>query len=220
MPKYQIIENCHNYYERDEVSNSDLSAMEEQLSANDAWVADKTAAYRFGSLLDAIITEPERVDFRTKTIDGIPAIPEEWARALKMRKSFLSDEVCKMILRESKGQVVTTADVEFEFEGQKFVLPCRSKWDFFMPVMGYGADLKSTTATTQEQFEAACMMFNYDRQRAFYMNIIGSDYDVLIGISKVNFKVFKKFIKRGDSFFNSGMDKINSLAWKYYMLFG
>ena len=47
-----------------------------------------------------------------------------------------------------------------------------------------------------------------------------SKQDVLIGISKKNFKVFKVPIKRGDEMFNSGMEKVNELTFKWWQLFG
>jgi hypothetical protein len=42
------------------------------------------------------------------------------------------------------------------------------------------------------------------------MDIAGSDQDVLIGVSKVNYKVFKVPIRRGDELFNSGFKSITS----------
>lgn len=89
-----------------------------------------------------------------------------------------------------------------------------------MPSMNWGGDIKSTSATTQAQFESAVRQFDYDRQRFFYMNIAGSDKDVLIGISKENFRVFKVFIKRGDELWESGRQKCMELAFKYWTMFG
>lgn len=215
---YQVIENCSDYFNRPEVSNSDLSSLDAELSAKDPVGGDKVAAYRFGSLLDAIITEPERIDFLKQTSDESPVDPKEWNKALKMRKAFFSDSFCNNILKSSLPQVVMVADVVLDVDGFKFSLPMRCKWDFFTDFLG--ADLKSTVATTQEQFEAACIMFQYDRQMAVYMEISGVDQVVLIGVSKVNYKVFKKFIKRGDPFHQSGMEKFKVLALKHYMLFG
>ena len=86
--------------------------------------------------------------------------------------------------------------------------------------MKMGGDIKSTTATTQEQFEAAITHFDYHRQRAFYMTLSGHPRDVVIGISKKNFKVFKVFIKRGDPLFEKGMEEFRMLAYKYFTLFG
>ncbi|MFO7935108.1 MAG: hypothetical protein R6U78_13635, partial [Bacteroidales bacterium] len=83
----------------------------------------------------------------------------------------------------------------------------------------YGGDIKSTVCRTQEEFETSIDFFDYDRQRAVYMTIAECDYDVLIGISKINLKIFKKFIKRDDETFKRGMNKFRYLAYKYYTLF-
>ena len=217
---YRVIENCSDYFGRAEVSNSDLGWLDSQTNAKDEVGGDKTAAYAFGTLLDALITEPERINHINKTLDGNPIEPKDWDKAIKMRKSFLSDPFCVKLLEMSSFQTVMVRDVEFDFEGNKFTLPLRCKWDFFMNPMAYGGDLKSTTATTQEQFEAACHLFHYPRQRAFYMTVAECDFDVLIGISKVNYKVFKVFIRRDGNFFKTGYDELNRLAWKYYLMFG
>jgi hypothetical protein len=49
------------YYSRPEVSNSDLSALKNYFMPKD-YVMDVTAAYRFGNLIDSLITEAHRCD--------------------------------------------------------------------------------------------------------------------------------------------------------------
>jgi hypothetical protein len=99
-----------------------------------------------------------------------------------------------------------------------FSLPVRCKWDFWMPSVQYGADLKSTVANNQKQFEEASRYFDYDRQRYFYMMIGAARQDILIGISKENFQVFKIPIRHGDDFWKSGKEKALELAFKYYLM--
>ena len=45
------------YYQRSEVSNSDLTALKELLHPRPMF-GDREAAFRFGSIVDAIITGP------------------------------------------------------------------------------------------------------------------------------------------------------------------
>jgi hypothetical protein len=113
-----------------------------------------------------------------------------------------------------------TGIVKLDYEGIFFELTMRCKYDLWADVLRYGGDIKSTTATTQKQFEEACRHFDYDRQRAVYMTLSGAQKDVLIGISKVNLKVFKLFIDRKSEFYLSGMQKFRELAFKYWTLFG
>lgn len=208
------------YFSQPEVSNSDLSWLKKYEQPVDV-VHDIEKAYRFGTLVDAIVTEPHKVNYFKRTVEGveIPYTEEEFEKAKKMLHAFRGDPLCMQILKTGAFQTVHKKRRAFHFEGVNFEMDVRCKWDFFFPNMGWGLDLKSTTATTQKQFEEACRYFDYDRQRAWYMDIAGSDKDMLIGISKVNFKVFKVHIKRGDDFYMSGLEKYNSLAFKYWMLF-
>lgn len=73
-------------------------------------------------------------------------------------------------------------------------------------------DLKSTFASTQKQFDEAIDFFDWDRSRAWYMDIAGSRQDFIYGISKKNQKVFKAFIKRGDTIYQKGKEKYEELA--------
>jgi hypothetical protein len=52
------------------------------------------------------------------------------------------------------------------------------------------------------------------------MTLAGSDQDMLIGVSKKNLKVFKVPIKKGGALYNSGMQKMEDLTFKYWQLFG
>jgi hypothetical protein len=207
------------YYSRPEVSNSDLSWLKEQLSSRPGR-PDPTAAYSFGRLIDAMITEPERVNFTLRTLDGVEVSRDDFKRAEAMKRAFFADEVCRGLIAGAQGQAVMSKNREFDYGGYKFTLPCRCKWDLWRGDLGWGGDIKSTSATTQAQFDNAARYFDYDRQRAWYMDIAGSDRDVLLGISKSNFKVFKISIFRDSDFYRNGFQKYNELAAKWHMLFG
>ncbi len=205
-----------NYYSRPEVSNSDLSELKKALFGGDNY--DPTNAYKFGRLIDCMITEPDKVDEYQLKCDG-DQYEKETAR--QMRRAFMRDELCRTMLSNSVTQkVMVNSKMNFTYEGVPFSLPVRCKWDLWMTGFNYGGDIKSTAATTQKQFEEACRHFDYDRQRWWYMNIAGSNQDILIGISKVNFQIFKVPIRRGDDFFNSGKNKAEYLAFKYWQLYG
>lgn len=206
------------YYERNEVSNSDLSWL------NSYWKPEmdevvKQKAYKFGSLIDAIITEPETVDYFKYTVGQVQYSQEDFEKGIEMKKSFMKDDLAKHILTQSETQKVMIRSKNFNYDDVDFMLNVRCKWDLWMPNLGWGGDLKSTTATTQKQFEEAVRFFDYDRQRAWYMDIAGSNQDVLIGVSKVNHKVFKVPIRRDDELYKSGLRKYNELAFKWWALF-
>jgi len=207
------------YFGRLEVSNSDLHDLDRMLrgSYDDR---DPTNAYKFGTLIDAIITEPETVDYYKRTCHGEQYTVEEFEQAKKMRDAFRRDPIAKQLLPLCDFQKICIGPVSLKYETIEFELYMRCKYDLWMRSLNYGGDIKSTTATTQAQFEAACKYFHYDQQRAVYMTQSGAKHDVLIGISKVNFKVFKLFINKGDAFYNSGMEKFTDIAFKWWTLFG
>jgi hypothetical protein len=209
------------YYSRSEVSNSDLTALHKVLVGD---VSDPTDAYRFGSLIDAMLTEPDKVNYFDFAVDGERYKEEEFQKAGEMRKAFMRDEFARKMLEFSSPQAIMIAHRNFEYD-YDFELDVRCKWDMWMESFGWGGDIKSTTATTQKQFEAAVEYFDYDRQRAWYMDIarekgFKADKDVLIAISKKNFKVFKVTIQRGDSLYKRGVEKYTKLAFDYWRYFG
>ncbi|WP_088656230.1 PD-(D/E)XK nuclease-like domain-containing protein [Geofilum rhodophaeum] len=206
------------YYGRSEVSNSDLSWLKNQLHPRD--MPDPTNAYKFGTLIDCMLTEPHKVNYSLLQCDGEQYTSEEFETASEMRKAFLKDDFCRQLLEHSTPQMVMVKNQQFEVDGFKYMLPIRSKWDIWMQLFKWGADIKSTTAKTQKQFIDAIYHFDHDRQRAFYMTNGDSKQDMLIGISKYNFEIFKVPITRADGMFKSGMNKVNDLTFKWWQLFG
>lgn len=208
-----------NYYARPEVSNSNLSWLKDQLSGVDR--PDPTNPFKFGRLIDCMITEPEKVNYFNYTCGEDQHTKEDFGIAEKMKKSFFKDPLCQLLVKHAEFQKeMIRKDVSFRFNSLEFKLDCRCKWDLWLQNQNFGGDIKSTTATTEEGFKKACDFFDYDRQRAWYMNIAGSRKDVIIGISKENFKVFKVFIEFGDPFFVSGVQKYEYLAFEWFKRFG
>lgn len=207
------------YYSRAEVSNSDLSFLQNYFM-NKEQLYDLEAAYRFGNLIDCMITENHRCDHLNFRVDGEQFTHYEWDCARKMLKSFNEDPFCAQLLKHSTGQMVVAKTMQMHYEGIDFELPCRCKFDLNAKnTLKITADIKSTTATTQAQFEASIEYFNYDKQAAYYMDLDGIDKHMLIGISKKNFKIFKVPVVRGDALYNSGKEKYTEWAFKYWYLF-
>jgi hypothetical protein len=181
---------------------------------------DPTKAYAFGNLIDAMLTETNRVDYYRFTLDGEAMDKADFERAERMKEAFYKDKFCRMIAEKADGQKKMSERKEMNYNGFDFALNCRCKWDLWRNDWGWGGDIKSTTAETQSQFEAACKHFDYDRQRAWYMDIAGAQRDVLIGISKKNFKVFKIAINRESNFYKDGKEKYLDLAFRWNVMFG
>lgn len=215
-----VTSNSDPYFNRSEVSNSDLTALKKYWMP-ESMAIDYEKAYRFGTLIDAMITEPDKLDYYQFSISGsdYSYTEDEFKKAKLMKRAFDAHPLCKSMLQQSSMQHVMARSMNIEYGSFSFQLNVRCKWDLWMNISNWGGDIKSTVATTQKQFEEACRYFDYDRQRAWYMDIAESDKDVLIGISKVNYKIFTIPIKRGDSFYTSGKNKYRELAFRHWCLF-
>lgn len=216
------MKNPDSYYDRAEVSNSDLTELKNLLHPKQQF-GDKDAAFRFGSLVDAIITEPDRVDYLRLTVDDERFTQEEFDHAQDMHNSLRSearhDQFLATVLKQAETQrFMVNKQQPFDYCSFHFHLDTRCKWDWFMPVAGFGGDLKTTFASSQKEFDEAVDFFDWDRSRAWYMDIAHSDYDFIYAISKKNSKVFKKFIRRGDDIYKRGREKYEELAFQYWCL--
>ena len=214
--------NPDEYYNRSEVSNSDLTELK-NLRHPRMQFGDKEAAFRFGTLVDAIITEPDRVNYYRFTVDDVQYTEDEFRHAQEMFKSLRMearhDQFLAKVLEIAETQrFMVNKQQQFEYGGLQFTLDTRCKWDWFLPVMNFGGDLKTTFAASQKEFDEAVDFFDWDRSRAWYMDIAGSDRDFIYAISKRNGCVFKKFINRGDEIYNRGKDKYEELAFQYWCL--
>lgn len=108
----------------------------------------------------------------------------------------------------------------FNYAGFEFSLDVRCKYDLYSDLLKWGGDLKTTACTTFTQFMEAVKHFDYDRSRAWYMDISGADKDLIIGVSKVNHKVFIVPVVRGGEIYNQGREKYQELAFRWWSLFG
>ena len=210
------------YYSRKEVSNSDLTELKNLLYPR-AQYGDKEAAFKFGSLVDAIITEPSKVNYYRHTVDDVQYTTADFELAEAMYKSLKmearKDPHLDFVLKNSSTQKFMVNQAQrFEYGNFSYYLDVRCKWDWWLESLNYGGDLKTTAAESQKQFDDAMDHFDWDRSRAWYMDIAGSERDFIYAISKKNCKVFKKFIKRGDDIYNRGREKYEELAFKWWML--
>ena len=208
------------YYEHPFTSNSALSKLKAQLSGRDQYESED--AFAMGSLVDAMLTQPVRVDYFKKKLVDDPYIftDAQIAVARKMKVSALNDSFVRRMISCSQYQVpFYTKGVKFQHKGIDIWMDCKCLYDFISPVAGIGGDYKSTLCTTEPAFANAVDLFDYDRARVFYMLQSGMKRDVIIGVSKkAPYRVFKVFIEQGDVIWNRGMEKLSEIVFKKYML--
>lgn len=215
--------NDENYRLFPAVANSDLGWLQETFYMDLQKKFDLTAAYANGTLIDCMITEAHRVDYYRHKILGeeYNYTKHEFDNARKMKDAFMKDPLCVSMLQNCSFQHISyNPEFEIEYDGLKFTLPMKCKWDLFPKTINLSGDIKSTVATTQKQCEAAFKHFEYDRSRALYMDLENRDNDLVIFISKVNHKIFKIPIRRNDDNYNSGKKKYQELAYRWFTMFG
>lgn len=219
-----IIVPSYNYYERGEVSNSDLTALKNLLHPR-IMFGDREAIFRFGSLVDALITESDKVNHYSRTIadDPVPYSEAEWQHAMEMRSALLDEAnrdpfLLKVLSTAHTQTAMVNPEQPLEYGMFPFSLPVRCKWDWWLHECNFGGDLKTTFASTQKEFDEAIDFFDWDRSRAFYMDIARSERDFIYAISKKNCRVFKHFIRRGDATYQRGRAKYEELAFQYWCL--
>jgi len=216
------------YYSRSEVSNSDLTSLKLQLHPQLDFVKpkDKQLAFHLGTLVDAFVTEPAKANHFRKTVDNEQYTDKEWrwgkAQLDKIRKAAKKDPFLDHVLKTADGQRWFANPCQhFDVGCYSFDLPTRCKFDWWLG--SFGGDLKTTTATSQDQFENAIDFFDWDRSRAWYMDLthainpLFGNQDFIYAVSKTTNKVFFKKIIRGDETYERGKEKYLELAFKYWL---
>lgn len=186
--------NPDSYYSRPEVSNSDLTELKNYLYPR-AQYGDKEKAFKFGTLVDALITENERVRYDKLMVDDYVYTKDEFELGLEMRKALRKeaekDQFLAVVLAQSDTQkFMVNKQQEFFYGNFVYHLDTRCKWDWWLSSFNFGGDLKTTFAESQTQFDEAIDFFDWDRSRAWYMDIAGSKQDFIYAISKKNCRIF------------------------------
>ena len=187
------------------LSNSGLTKVEDWLKGNmDKVIPEK--AFRFGSMVDAMLTQPDELE--------PDATDEELLKAIKVRDAIKSHPLGKVLLDQAEPQVILTNEIRIEFEGIEKIVLAKCMYDGLLEKMRIGKDDKTTAARTMVQFESSIDRFHYDRQAYWYMEVGQLDRFVFIGASKTKIgEVFIKIIKRGDPLWLSGREKASALAY-------
>lgn len=203
------------YFAHPYLNNSTLSKLKSREDSG-PWLQKY---YAFGTLTHAAILQPFRLNLIKNTLDGNSIEQEAITRVLLMKASFFKDPFCKNIHEScSKEVAMLNPNTQFEFNGKRFSIDTKRKYDLFSYSLGYGGDVKATKATTQAEFEKVVDELDYDRGRVFYAKGSGATRDVIIGISKVNYKIFKVLMQVGCRHWKRGEEKLNALAYKYWEL--
>lgn len=211
-----------NYFSHPFCSNSALSKLGRTIGMFPDLDIDTFNAYRLGSLFDAVVTEPQKLDLIQYRIfeTDYTFTAQEYENSRLMHRSLQNEKMYQefMKCKPELQKEIYQPSFPFEFEGFSFMLDVKAKLDFFVP--GIVSDLKSTFATTKKQFESAFLQFSYPRQMVLYCRLTGAKKAIVFGVSKVNRKVFVIVMQEGDHLWRIGEKELNHMAFKYYMSYG
>ena len=111
--------NPDTYFLRKEVSNSDLTELKNFLYPRTQY-GDKEKAFKFGTLIDAMITEQDRVNYYKLTVDDVVYTKEDFELATEMKKALRmearKDQFLAQVLEKSDTQkFMINKNQEFEY---------------------------------------------------------------------------------------------------------
>ena len=192
------------------LSNSGLSRVADRLEG----AMDKPMpinAFRFGSMVDAILTQPDEL------ADDLT--DAELKAGLRLSEAVKAHPLARTLLAHAEPQVIISRTLTIDLEGIEKEVLAKCMLDGAILKMKIGKDDKTTSERTYAGFLKAIERFNYDRQAYWYMEVAELDRFVLIGISKTKpGEVFIHIIKRGDEMWTKGKEKASVLAYYHDLL--
>lgn len=208
------------YFDHPYISNSKLSAFGAELGILPSFEASeekRLEAFRFGTLFDLYETEPERIDYLNGKLIGTDYrfYQKDISKVKIMSKHLRQSTVYNRLLSLNPDFQKEIYKENFTLDNVNFI-NFKAKLDLFLP--GLVIDLKTTDCTSQNQFENTCEMFGYFRQMLFYMALTESKKSVLIGVSKINYKVFTVHFSENHPKYQETMETCRMLIFKYLFL--
>lgn len=113
--------------------------------------------------------------------------------------------------------VAALPEIPQYWDDEQTGLPCKSQLDLLLPGEALIADVKTTSASSRAEFLGNCLMYEYDRQAAYYIDgcrAAGHPIDrfILFAIQKQKpHQVFVVDMKADDPFVENGRRKYGKL---------
>lgn len=209
-----------NYFALPSVSNSNLIALRKAFYLAEE-TFDPSQVYKFGSLVDAMLTEPNRVNYWYFSLDEdgkqVYYTPEEFELAKALTKQCMKDPIIVQFVNSGQSQHVIERLMKFTFEGNEYEIMGRCKFDSLLPKIKTGLSYKTTACTTRKAFIQSIEHFHYDQQEAWYMDLAEIDRDWIKAVSKNTKEIFTVAVQRGDELYERGRQKYSLWAYKWLM---
>jgi hypothetical protein len=137
----------------------------------------QSAVFAFGDAVHKAVLEPQNFKQEDYKDFGL-----DWKTFDGMVKGCNENARLQEYLAYSFKEVIHFFDMQ--------ELPCKGKIDLVHLGHSLIVDLKTTSATTYEDFAKTVKTYQYDRQMAFYCDACGAKKAIVVGISKKNFELF------------------------------
>lgn len=209
------------YFDYPNCSNSQLSQLAREIRGED-FAPLPLEAFRKGNLFDAVVTEPEKIDLESMTMQTSngtePFTKAEYIACTRMHQALKADPTAALIMNHSSTQVevydypitVTTCGLEFTIE-------FKGKLDFYWETGSVVTDLKSTKAPSLEAFRNSADKFQYWRQLYLYMLMTRAKKAIILA---ANWKAqtFILHMKEGDENWQKGKQWFEELCLLWFII--
>ncbi|UYZ60196.1 PD-(D/E)XK nuclease-like domain-containing protein [Hymenobacter latericus] len=155
------------------VSNTDLSRLKDELLGQVR--TPNPQALTFGVAFHEAVLEPERY--------AAPALPPAQVKLLQqLAAAVRRQRYCRDLLYRGTAELTHTA----VHEETGLTVKLRPDLLLTTPVLGRKVlvDFKTTSCSDYAHFVATVEQYDYDRQAAFYSDVLGADRFVIIGVQK------------------------------------
>ena len=209
------------YFDYPNCSNSQLSQLAREIRGEDT-SSLPLESFRKGNLFDFVVTEPEKIDLSSMTMqtsNGIESFTmEEYKACTRMHQALKADPTAALIMNHSITQLefydypitIATCGVDFTIE-------FKGKLDFFWEAGGVVADLKSTKAPSMEAFRNSADKLQYWRQLYLYMLMTRAKTAIILAANwKAQTFILK--MKEGDENWKKGKAWFDELALLWYII--
>lgn len=183
------------YFEHPYVSNSDLNGVKDLTFGREKPV-NIQAIYDQGTLNHHALIEPHKADKTHK----------DYILAKTMAQTVLEDDMCRSI--------ILSPDLRREHEWYRTrneygLIGMKCKADLSSKLHSVVFEYKGLSVATQDAFINAVERLNYDQSAAWYLDITGFMWYLIVAVSKLKpKKLFKLLITRDHKYYHSGKQKV------------
>lgn len=214
-----------------EVSHSVISRFRAEQSGKAVDIKFLKPYFKIGSLVDALLTEPEKWNPETRMLHNktrygdemLSYSEDEAALAKRLYDAFINDQYGGFFFRSGKKYPFKEPEFLFTHNGVSYAANLSGESDLAIPSSQLGSDIKVTACKTEREFHKKCVELDYDQQGAIYSAALKLEQFITIGLSRSSVdpitglpSVFRFVMERGDKRYRAAEIKFSSGIYNYY----